>query len=257
VDGPVVVLSYAYSGAPLVQERLAAGTELACTTATGIIPMCFLAAESWQRVEGRQGQAMSQLAATSVRNLVSMQLTVILAGSGRKRWCELAMVDEDAARRFVQVVPDAAFVCVHRSCPEMIRAGVASSPWGLYGQPLASYLVSYPGNSVAALAAYWANSTEDLLSFEESNQPGTRRIRYEDLSGAGEGALPARRAWLQLDSNPGAPVRGETDPSGPAHNSGSAGETGAPEVPVEMIPPPLRQRINGLHAKLGYAALPG
>ncbi len=259
MDSPVILMSYAYSGAQLVQESLAAGTELACTTGTGIVPMCFLAAESWQRVEGRQGQAMSHLAATTVRSLVSVQVTVILAAAGRKRWCELAMVDQNAAQRFLQVVPEAVFVCVHRSCEDVIRAGVASSPWGLYGQPLASYLVSYPGNSVAALAAYWANCTEELLSFEETNRPSTRRIRYEDLSGDRDAALPALRAWLRLDGNFDAHFREQIDPSGLEGSSGQKGDTAFPpsdpEVPVETIPQPLRQRINRLHAKLGYPQL--
>ena len=250
MDSPVILLSYAYSGARRVQELLAADTALACTMGTGILPMCLAAAESWQRVEGRDGNAMSQLAAASVRGVVSAQLTVILTVAGKKRWCELAMADRDAARWFLQVVPDAVFVCVHRGCLDVIRAGVASSPWGLYGQPLAPYSLSYPGNSVAALAAYWATCTEELLSFEEANLQVTRHIRYEDASGEPGEALTALRTWLRLDGHPrDRDLAGRIDSAEPA-------DTPEPELPMEMIPLPLRDRISRLHARLGYAALP-
>lgn len=247
------MLSYAYSGAPRAQEVLAGDTGLACTTGTGIIPLCFAAAESWQRVEGRQGRVMSQLAAATVRNLISAQVTMILAGSGKKRWCELAMADQNAVQRFLQVVPHAVFVCVHRGCLDVIRVAVTSSPWGRYGQQFAPHLLSYPGNSVAALAAYWATWTEELLSFEDANPQITRRIRYEDTIGEPGAALTELRAWLRLGRDPDAICLEGIDPSEPADSVFASGES---EVPVEMIPPPLRQRINRIHAKLGYAPLP-
>jgi hypothetical protein len=34
---------------------LAADTGLACTTGTGIIPLCAIAAETWRRIDGRAG----------------------------------------------------------------------------------------------------------------------------------------------------------------------------------------------------------
>ena len=45
VNGPVIMLAYAHSGADRVQDALAAGTKLACTAGTGIIPLCAAAAE--------------------------------------------------------------------------------------------------------------------------------------------------------------------------------------------------------------------
>ena len=201
-------------------------------------------------MEGRPGHVMSRLAAATVRSLVSAQVTVILTGAGKRRWCELAMADQTAAERFLQVVPHAVFVCVHRGCPDVIREGVAASrPWGLYGQRLAPYLLSYPGNSVAAMAAYWATCTEELLSFEDANLQVTRRIRYEDTIGEPAEALTALRAWLRLDRGPGELPPGGSDPGEPEDGTPGSNE---PELPVEMIPPPLRQRISRLHVKLGY-----
>jgi hypothetical protein len=247
-NGPVVVLSYAYAGAERVQVALAAATELVCTAGTGIIPLCAAAAETWRRIEGRQGATMSRLAAAAIRGLVTAQVTAILAGSGGARWCELATAPPGAAEIFLQVFPYARFVCVHRSCLDVVRNGVRASPWGLQGQGLTPYLLTYPGNSVAALAAYWANTAEQLIAFEDANREATHRVRYEDVAAYPDKALTTVRAalWPGKTESVGAfPAQPELFPE-PAPAEPAA------RVPAEMIPEALRQRIARLHAELGY-----
>jgi hypothetical protein len=190
-NGPVLVLSYPYSGAGHVQDLLAAGTDLACTSSTGIIPLSVAAAEAWRRVEGQPGQAMSRLAVSTIRGLLTAQVAVILAGTGKSRWCELVTAPPSAADPFLQVFPQTGFVCVHRCCGEVIRAGVRASPWGVQGPGLVPYFLSHPGNSVSALAAYWVSSTEQLLAFEAANAGPAYRVRtrtcWPPRPGAGRG----------------------------------------------------------------------
>src|SRR5215469_12954549 len=113
-NSPIVVLSYAYAGAERVQDALAVGSPLGCTSGTGIIPQCAAAAEVWRRIEGQQGMTMSRLAAAAIRGLVTAQIAAILASSGQPRWCELATAAPGAAETFLQVFPGAHFVCAHR-----------------------------------------------------------------------------------------------------------------------------------------------
>jgi hypothetical protein len=61
------VLSHAFAGAEHVQNALAVGGSLGCTSGTGIIPQCAAAAEAWRRIEGQQGMTMSRLAVAAVR----------------------------------------------------------------------------------------------------------------------------------------------------------------------------------------------
>jgi len=251
-DAPIVLLSYGYSGAEHVQNLLATGTGLACTSSTGIIPLCQAAAETWQRVEGHAGEAMSRLAVSTLRGLVTAQVTAILAGAGESRWCELATANPGAAQPFLRAFPEAAFVCVHRNCLDVIRTGVAASPWGLYGQGLGSYLLLYPGNSVAILAAYWVNRTEELLNFESVNPQVTCRVRYEDVTAQPDEALAGLRSWLRLGNPCRNTLTEDVDYSGP---DAEVARSAASEVPVELIPIPLHQRINRLHAELGYPPL--
>ena len=244
-NSPIIVLSYAYAGAEHVQNALAVGSSLGCTSGTGIIPQCAAAAETWRRIEGQQGTTMSRLATAAIRGLVTAQIAAILASSGQPRWCELATAAPGAAETFLQVFPDAHFVCVHRSCLDVIHAGVQANPWGLQAQSFRPFLLAYPGNSVAALAAYWVTSTEQLLGFERANQHAADRVRYEDVTAQSGQALAAVRAGLGL---------GDVPPAQRGWLTEAADAPAEPDatVPAEMIPQPLRQRITQLHAELGY-----
>jgi hypothetical protein len=249
-NSPIIVLSYPYAGAERVQDTLAEGSSLGCTSGTGIIPQCAAAAEAWRRIEGQQSMTMSRLAATTIRRLVTAQIATILASSGRRRWCELTTAAPGAAETFLQVFPDAHVVCVHRSCLDVIGAGVQANPWGLQGPGLRPFMLAYPGNSVAALAAFWVNSTEQLLGFERANQQATDRVRHEDVTTQPGRALAAVRAALVLgdtgsDDSPPAQRGWLTEP-------GAAPAEPDATVPAEMIPQPLREQITHLHAELGY-----
>jgi len=230
--GPIVILSYAYSGADRVQQAIAAGGDLACTSGTGIIPLCAAAAETWRRVDGRDAGAPSPLAAASIRGMVAAQMTAILATAGKTRWCELATASPSAAESFLQVFPQAIFLCVHRSCEAVVRSAVQANPWGLHGRGVTPYLLAYPGNSVAALAAYWADSAEQLIAFEEANRGSTRRVRYEDVTARPDQALTPVRTALRLNgAGPGAVPAPPPPPGGPAR-----GPPPAPGGPARRRP---------------------
>lgn len=249
---PVILLTYAHSGAQRVQDTLAAGTGLACTSGTGIIPQCAAAAEAWQRVEARDGQPLSRLAASTVRGLVTAQVTVILASAGQDRWCELTFAAPQSLQSFLQMFPNSAVVCVHRRCPDVITAAVDASPWGLGSPALLPYLLSYPGNNVAAIAAYWANQAEELLTFEKANPAHTRRVRLEDITADPATTLTTLTTlqdWLKLSHTP--------PPALPQQPRLPQPESLPPpaSIPAEMIPPALRERINRLHTELHYPAV--
>src|SRR5215467_11650249 len=239
-----------YAGAERIQNALAVGGSLVCTSGTGIIPRCAAAAEAWRRIEGQQGMTMSRLAVAAIRGLVTAQIAAILASSGQPRWCELATAAPGAAEVFLQVFPGARFVCVYRSCLDVIRAGVQANPWGLQGQRFKPFLLAYPGNSVAALAAYWVTSTEQLLGFERANQQATDRVRYEDVTTQPGRALAAVRAALGLGDTEGDDI----SPARPGWLTEPADAPAEPDatLPAEMIPQSLRERITHLHAELGY-----
>jgi len=250
--GPVIVLACPYAGAARVVEALAADPAVAATTGTGIIPLCGHAAQTWQRLDGRGDQSLSRLAASTLRALVTAQMTMVLAEAGKTRWCELATGGTSGASSFLQIFPDTTIVTVHRHSLDMIRAAVHASPWGLHLPRLAPYLSSYQGSTAAALAAYWADSTEQMLAFEAANPHVTCRVRYEDAAADPDRALASLRSCLGLTARPHQGIIREPASTGPPAPQ-TPSPTGA-VVPAAMIPRPLLDRISRLHAELGYPA---
>jgi hypothetical protein len=237
-----------------VQEALSAGTDLACTRGTGILPLCATAVETWQRLENRPGRPVSALAAASVRELITTQMITVLSAGNGSRWCELAVTAPDVAASFAQVMPATRFVCVYRSSVPVILAGVQDAGWGLAGQLPATYIMSYPGNSAAALAAYWADSTQALLAFEAAHPELTHRIRYEDVVASPDQVLATAREALAL--RPRA-AGGLPDPGPQPLDGQDPGDPDPAGLPVEKIPAPLRATMARLHTELGYPPVPG
>lgn len=237
---PVVVLAYAYSGAGRIQRLLSGSDLLACTSGTGLLPLCAQAAATWQRVENRD-EPLSTLARSSLRALAGSMITVILAGTGRSRWCEISFSPPAAAETFLELYPETKFVCLHRSCPEVIRACIEANPWGLAGTGPGQFTLAYPGNSAAAIAAYWAECTESMLRFQEEHPAACRQVRYEDLTGNPDQEAGDIFAFLGLAAAA----------SLPADEATSAPPPGA-QIPAGFLPLPLTERVNDLQGRLGY-----
>jgi hypothetical protein len=93
---PVILLTYSQAGAEHLQRILAAHPSLACTSGTGVLPLCQAAAATWQKIEDRN-PGLSALAIKSIRAMASSMIAIITAGAGASRWCESAIAGPDAA----------------------------------------------------------------------------------------------------------------------------------------------------------------
>jgi hypothetical protein len=249
---PVIVLAYAYSGAAPIQRLLSGSAVLACTSGTGLLPLCDQAAAAWRRVDNRAGP-LSSLAASSIRALAGGMISVLLAEAGKPRWCEISSSPPATAETFLQLYPGTRFVCLHRSCPDVIRAGIEANPWGLTGTGFAPFAVAYPGSSAAAIAAYWADRTEPLLRFQQAHPAACRTVRYDDLAGYPERQARDIAAFLDLDAAPsptGPDVTLTREEAPPAAADGGA--LAGAELPAGHLPPPLLDRVNDLQARLGF-----
>lgn len=249
-SGPVIVLTYAHAGGARLQALLSAHPALTCTAGTGLLPACSQAVAAWRQAEGRPEGVLSPLAASSVRTLAASLMTAVLARSGKSRWCETVAAERSAAEAFLALFPAAQFLCLHRSCQDVIYATLRASPWGLAGPGFAAYTAAYPGSTVAALAAWWAGHARPMLAFEQDHPHACLRVRYEDLA-----EDPARierdvLEFLGLDEQvPGLPEPPGND--GPALAGADAPGCGA-DLPAEQIPSPLLAQVSNLHSRLGY-----
>jgi hypothetical protein len=256
--GPVVVLTYAHAGSAQLQAALADHPELACTSGTGVLPLCEQAAAAWRRVEDRPDDAvLSPLAATSIRSLVGMMLTTITAKTGRRRWCETATAQADAAQTFLALYPNTRFVCLHRACDGVIRTALATRPWGLSGPAFAPFTAAFPASTVAALAAYWTAYAGPLLAFESAHPDVCRRVLFEDLDGAPEAMASELASFLGLTGAAPRPPAPAAQPLVQTEASASQPPAQPDDLPlpVGQLPPLLVAQVNELHAQLGYPLL--
>lgn len=249
---PVIILGYPHSGAAQLQSMLSDGTGLACTSGTGLLPLCEQAAAVWQHAEGRDTEQISALAAASIRAMTGVLVTQILAAAGKDRWCELAMASDQAAETFLSLYPAARFVCMHRCFSDVTRTAIQAAPWGLAGHGYAPFLAAYPASTLAALAAWWSAHTTALLTFEQRHPRECQRIRYEDLAADQPGAASAIASFLGI---------GHTVSRTAAHTPEigttglSAGPAPGPPIPVTQLPPPLLTQVNNLLERLSYGPL--
>jgi hypothetical protein len=255
----VVVLATAYSGAGRLRPLLGRLPDLACTSGTGIVPLCEQALAAWRSADGRAGRAPSALAVSSTRALASVMIAAVLAREGKRRWCETCTAMPEAAEGFLRLYPATRFVCLYRSCAGVIRAALDASPWGIADPALAPFIRTHPASTAAALAAYWAAHTGSLLAFERSHPQAVLRVRIEDLATAGQQTAAAVMSFLSVVGPDGgdAPDGGRAWP-GPGTSLAEAGPPDGPEtgLPAGLIPPAVLARANDLLRHLGYPALP-
>jgi hypothetical protein len=252
---PVIVLALPDSGADRLLSLLSASGELACTSWTGVLPLCDQAAKVWRQVENGNGPAgkTSALAAASIRAAITPLVTQILLGSGGRRWCELAVPGKEAAETFLGLFPGTRLVCLHREASEVMRAATARSPWGLAGPTYRAFVAAHPGSTVAALAAYWVTHTQALLEFERAHPQACLRVRFEDLPGPPGGMPEALGSFLGLAAAgyPGPSLR--ENGTQPAPHDEDIPPLAA--LPLDQIPPALLAQLNALLSQLGYPAL--
>ena len=101
----------------------------------------------------------------------------------------------------------------------MIASGVESSPWGLTGFGFGEFARQYPGNSVAAIGAYWLENTRIMLAFERECPERCLRVRYEDLVSDPETAAERIFTFIGVPQVPGISewcLAAEHDRSGPS-----------------------------------------
>jgi protein-tyrosine sulfotransferase len=213
---PLIILAFSHGGAEALRSTLAHELDLAYTWSTGVLPLCRTATMVWRSVEGSRGAASSMLARKSVHALISAQISVILATTGKMQWCETAIAPTECAESFLEIFPSAKFICLYRSCTQVIAAGLQTG----FGDTLMRENI-YPGDQVNSLASYWAYRAESLLAFEFAHPDACQRLLYEDLEPSEADVV--RHAASSLTGR---------------------------------LAPQLRERINSVLARLSYPPLP-
>jgi hypothetical protein len=201
-------------------------------------------------------------AAAAIRSAIEAALAHYTKARGATRWCDKSLDGVLWADLVATIWPDAQFICLYRHCMDVIASGLEACRWGLDSFGFERYAAQYPGNSVAAAGACWANTTAAMIDFGKQHEDRALRVRYEDLATDPEGVAGRVFRFLGVAEMPGISRSCFTaahEANGPsdakiwfttAVSPASVGR--GLEVPADRLPPPLRAAINDALRKLGY-----
>ena len=267
---PVFVLCNGRSGSTLLRFLLDAHPDLACPPETNLPGLCVQLATVWSLIEGAPLSAtrgdeppdIPEAAIAGVRETMDRMVGSYLGRRGRKRYCDKSLGTARYAELLLRVYPEARFICLYRHPMDVIASGVEACPWGPSGYGFEPYVAASPGNTVMALASFWADNARATLGAEERFADKCFRLRYEDLVADPETISAALFEFLGVPPALGISelcFSAERERFGAADykiwytSRISADSVGRGwSVPTGMIAPELLNLINDLAGKIGY-----
>jgi hypothetical protein len=269
-DSPVFVLTSSRSGSTLLRFILDSHPELACPPETVVSSACASLLRSWMILEeaGSEGRPLAGAGQVPAEGIAVVQSSIdrlfgaYLRRRGKRRWADKSLDNHLNADLLAQACPKAKFVCLYRHAMDVIASGVEACPWGVHRFGFDPYAAQFPGNSVAAIGAYWLSCAQAIMKFEEEHPGSCHRIRYEDLVTAPEETVAGMFGFLGLPQVPG--ITGDCfkiphESNGPGDEkiwftgqvtSSSVGR--GVRVPSGALPEPVLAEINKALARLGY-----
>jgi protein-tyrosine sulfotransferase len=263
---PVFVLCAARSGSSLLRRALDSHPELACPAELNLV-VAYEAIQFAVRSANPTDRAAADREATELcRDLAAKSAGQYAVREHKRRWCEKSLPSVDYAEMLSELFPESQFICLYRECTDTIASAIEACPWGFGGYGFDPYVRASTSNFVFAIASYWAEKAELLLAFEEKHPERSVRIRYEDLVCSPEETLTGVFDFLGCSSSNVADLfeaifaRNRELVAGDYKTRFTSGfETSSVgrgwTIPISLIPPPLLQRIEDLHTKLGYPSL--
>jgi hypothetical protein len=269
-ESPVFVLTSSRSGSTLLRFILDSHPELACPPETTVASSCASLLRSWAILEeaGSEGRPLTDTADVPPAGIAVVQSAIdglfssYLRRRGKQRWCDKSLDSHMHADLLAQAYPQAKFICLYRHCMDVIASGTEACPWGLHRFGFDPFVAQYPGNSVAAIGAYWMSCAQEILKFEEGHPASCHRIRYEDLVTAPEETVSAMFGFLGVAQVPGITrecFKIPHESNGPGDEKIWFTDQVTPtalgrgvRVPAGALPPPMLDEINEALAKLDY-----
>jgi len=208
---------------------------------------------------------LSENAKCAVRNAVAAPMGYYCAREGKRMYCDKSLDSVHHLELVQKLFPETRCVLLFRHVMDTVASGIEASPWGFQAYGYLPFVQSSPGNFVAALVNYWLTHVDKALRWEEAHPELCLRVRYEDLVTAPRETITGILEFLgvepELSVLEKAFERGRSADGPGDHkvtytsrvHAASIGR--GKRVPVEMIPPPLLEAVNGKLEELGYKSL--
>jgi protein-tyrosine sulfotransferase len=261
------IVGVARSGTTLLRLLMDAHPEVGAPAETGIPGLIEASARAWATIAagGPDGDGITIPAKRAIRRSVASLTAAYCADSHKPVFCDKSLGTAEYLPVIHEVFPRARAVIVVRHVMDTIISGLEASPWGFTAYGYAPFVRTWPGNHVAALAAYWAHYVSLGTQWEADHKRLCHRVRYEDLVANPQGTLAALFAFLGVSGDVDVVQRHfarQRPSTGPgdyktqftdAVTDASVGR--GKRVPIHMIPPDLLDRVNTLLEAYGYEPL--
>jgi Sulfotransferase family len=274
-DGPpVFILTASRSGSTLLRFMLDSHPELACPPETRIGETCatmlrlFYSLEHFGAPERADAPAPPDISSESlelIRATLGNAYRRYLAQHGKRRWCDKSLDTYKFAEPILKIYPEARFICLVRHCMDVIASGARNCPWGVSRYGFDPFVSQFPGNTVAAIGAYWLFCNRAILEFRDKNPDCCVMVRYEDLVTAPEDVMAGILQFIGARPAPGISracftvpheSRGWGDEKIWFTDRVSAGSMGqGVAVPAAGLPPDTRASINEILIRLSYRVI--
>lgn len=270
---PTFILATSRSGSTLLRFIIDSHPDFACPPETQVAGAIAHLARTWDSLdhasEGDRARGaidgpltVTPHAAEAIRDAVFRAFGSYADARGKKRWCDKSLDTYQFTDTLIQVFPDAKFILLIRHCMDVVASGVEMCPWGLSRFGFDTYVNQFPGNSVAAIAAYWLTCNMQNLEFAEKYPDNCIMVRYEDLVADPEETTAQIFGFLDAEYKPGMAAAAFSTPhdgNGPGDEkiwftrSVTSDTVGRGViVPSRALPPPLLADVNGLLARFRY-----
>jgi len=259
---PIFVLTAARSGSTLLRFILDSHPEICCPPELNLSQFCVEIQRSWTgMVDDSTREERLTLARAQIRATVSTLAAWHLARNDKRYFCDKSLTTVDQIDVVAEAFPDAKYIVVIRHCLDMVYSGLEASRWGFNAFGFMPYVGSTPNNLVAALVEYWCDRVERALDFERRFRDRTFRLYYEMLVREPDTTAKELFEFLGVAWEPeifekalsSQHVRGPADYEVEFLDKIGESSIGrGSSVPVGMILPPQRIRLNVLLQRLGY-----
>ena len=182
----------------------------------------------------------------------------------KRIYCDKSLDSIHHLQTVAELWPQAKVILIFRHVMDTIASGLEASPWGFDAYGYGPYVQAMPGNTVAALATYWADHVMKALEWEKQFPNQCHRVRYEDLVLEPVPTVLALERFLGVEDDTSILDRAfrRDAPQGPGDykfeytlniHRDSLGR--GKRIPIGMIPPALLEVVNRNLGELGYGAL--
>ncbi len=179
----------------------------------------------------------------------------------KKIWCDKSVSTVDHLDLMLRIFPRARYVFLYRNCLDFVHSALEVSKYGFTGYWFDEFVLKQPENIVEGLVRFWCAQTENRVAVANANEHAIYRLKYEDLVGDPGGTVRQLFGFLDLPYEESIWERVFAN----NHNRTGGGDLKIQStqgiqnqvgkgrsVPVKLLKAETLERMNGLHAELGY-----